>query len=60
MEFSDMERENKNCSSREISYGLIKTQEHMWLQTSTKANKWPVTIWEGARNKGADELFVGT
>lgn len=55
-----MERENKNCSSREISYGLIKTQEHMWLQTSTKANKWPVTIWEGARNKGADELFVGT
>lgn len=26
VEFSDMERENKNCSSREIAHSLIKTQ----------------------------------
>jgi len=26
VEFSDMERENKNSSSRETSHGLLKTQ----------------------------------
>lgn len=29
VEFSDMERENKNCALGEISDGLIKTQTEM-------------------------------
>lgn len=58
VEFSGTERENKKSSLREISHRLIKSQAGTHETGDTlQSNKWSVTIWEAARQEGAEQLL---